>query len=428
MEGEDLNVNNCDTKLDGKLKLVAIHLGLSDNGGTGERQKELAKKICEKIMLSREEDTPKRPEQRSPFCSNMQCKSQPGRPSDELSSHHAEDAVVRLIRFMEEENTLNCGYGSNLTMSGQVECDASLMSSRTCTWTGVGAVSGCRQPIELAKSLHDHQWTARPLGLVQPNLLVGSGTKKWMRDHCPHLIIPDSRLISANSLARYQKFKSAYDAAVRSRTRDGPTDPALGDQMDTSMDTVGAIAVDCDDNFACAISSGGIILKHKGRIGQACVPGAGCWAQSSTAVTTTGTGELLSSTLMAKMFHELLAGQRLLRSVGLLKDICLLKAIGDCFVQLAKSSHSSHATSLGRLAGILAVSAIEPDESGLPIDDGASSPCKREPEFHLTVGHNGRSMCVGYMTRNDLSGQSLLLNRSGEDVGSPLCESFRLNV
>lgn len=45
------------------------------------------------------------------------------------------------------------------------------------------------------------------------------------------------------------------------------------------LDTVGAVAVGAGGGAAAAVSSGGLLLKHPGRVGQAAVYGCGCWAQ-----------------------------------------------------------------------------------------------------------------------------------------------------
>lgn len=54
------------------------------------------------------------------------------------------------------------------------------------------------------------------------------------------------------------------------------------------LDTVGAIALDATGNVASSVSSGGIMFKDVGRIGQASVYGAGCFAEDNVAVVTTG--------------------------------------------------------------------------------------------------------------------------------------------
>ena len=53
----------------------------------------------------------------------------------------AQDAVTSSISVLEKDACLNAGYGSNLTIDGQVECDASLMND-SGEFGGVGAVSG----------------------------------------------------------------------------------------------------------------------------------------------------------------------------------------------------------------------------------------------------------------------------------------------
>ena len=85
------------------------------------------------------------------------------------------------------------------------------------------------------------------------------------------------------------------------------------------LDTVGAIVLDSDGEIASAVSSGGILLKHPGRVGHASMFGCGCWVDeyqeqdedaanentnANIAAVTTGCGEYIIKTLLAKAICE----------------------------------------------------------------------------------------------------------------------------
>lgn len=79
---------------------------------------------------------------------------------------------------------------------------------------------------------------------------------------------------------------------------------------DDITDTVGAIAIDCLGNIAAGSSSGGIGMKHKGRIGPAALVGVGTAVvpvdvedtdKTCVATVTSGTGEHMATTMAASV-------------------------------------------------------------------------------------------------------------------------------
>ncbi|KAJ2922752.1 hypothetical protein H1R20_g14378, partial [Candolleomyces eurysporus] len=81
------------------------------------------------------------------------------------------------------------------------------------------------------------------------------------------------------------------------------------------QDTVGAVAWHPKDGTAASVSSGGILLKLPGRVGEAAVYGAGCWAQhqdasadiarsASVACSASGTGEYIIRSSLARVVGE----------------------------------------------------------------------------------------------------------------------------
>lgn len=82
---------------------------------------------------------------------------------------------------------------------------------------------------------------------------------------------------------------------------------------DIITDTVGAIAIDMTGQVACGASSGGIGMKHRGRVGPAALVGVGAAVvpanpldheQKVVAAVTSGTGEHMATTTIGAVFAE----------------------------------------------------------------------------------------------------------------------------
>lgn len=93
------------------------------------------------------------------------------------------EVVSKVVKVLEDSELTNAGKGSNLCRDGSVECDASIMSGDKMRWTGVGAMSGVKNPISVAHALHKSQDEKQICALVTPILLVGKGATDWASSH-----------------------------------------------------------------------------------------------------------------------------------------------------------------------------------------------------------------------------------------------------
>lgn len=137
----------------------------------------------------------------------------------------------------------------------------------------------------------------------------------------------------------YQATRETLPSNEDSQLRDGhnvhsckePRSPGCINGGDAITDTVGAIAVDRYGNIAAGSSSGGIGMKHRGRVGPAALIGIGTHVipvdpadpdQTSVASVTSGTGEHIASTLAASTsayriyFSQKILGNGMFESVS----------------------------------------------------------------------------------------------------------------
>jgi len=216
------------------------------------------------------------------------------------------DAVVAAIAVLEDSPLTNAGTGSNLSVDGTVECDASLMLGSSTRWAGVGCLSGIKNPIKVAKGIFDLQGEQQPCGLVPPSLMVGSGAKKFALDRN---LSKEANLVTEKSLQSLRRYTERVEQTMNKKSKsmievnqdsvNGFQADSCDDHTNLRKDTVGAIAISCDGITAAGLSSGGLLLKTPGRVGQAASYGAGCWAQEGVTLTTSGVGEYLVKSLLA---------------------------------------------------------------------------------------------------------------------------------
>lgn len=205
---------------------------------------------------------------------------------------NAMDGCEAAISALENCGYTNAGYGSNLTWDGDVECEASIMDGSSLRFGACTNVSNLVNPISLARILCDRQSKLLSMDRIPPMILSGEGAIRYAKE----VNLP---LVEAHEMIS-SKARKTYDYCRKNIEQYENT----FDRKVTPLDTVGAVVIDSNGNSAAGCSSGGLILKMSGRIGQAACYGAGCWAtkdeNKAMATCTTGNGEYLMKTLLAR--------------------------------------------------------------------------------------------------------------------------------
>ena len=191
------------------------------------------------------------------------------------------DAALAVVVCLEDDPLFNAGLGSALTLEGEVECDASVMSGDGRAGA-VGCLREVKNPIRAAQLVMER--TAHVL-------IVGTGAEDLAREG-------GLARVAAGALVT-ERARERWRAALERRA------PAPGGG------TVGCVARDAAGQLAAATSTGGVVLKRRGRVGDSAVIGAGTYADDRAgAVSCTGLGEAFIKAGAAKQVVDALRAGR----------------------------------------------------------------------------------------------------------------------
>ena len=195
------------------------------------------------------------------------------------------DAVEAAVRVLEDDAHFNAGRGAVLTFEGAIELDAAIMDGRTRAAGAVAGVTAARNPVTLARAV----MTASP-----HVLLAGTGADVFATEQGIEAAEADW-FVTPERLRQHDE--------IRAR-------PAGWFDAEMKYGTVGAVARDAAGHVAAATSTGGVMGKRWGRVGDSPLIGAGTYADDRAgAVSATGSGETF---IRIGVAHEICARIRLL--------------------------------------------------------------------------------------------------------------------
>ena len=209
-------------------------------------------------------------------------------------SAKAIDVVEAVVRVLEDDPNFNAGRGAVLNEVGEHSLDASLMDGSDLTCGAVANVRKSRNPISLARAVRDKTPHVFLVGEEADSFGVQIGLPTESADY-----FKTSEQIE--SWKEWQKRQAAKKEATSRFDHD------RGEDRLFYLGTVGCVVMDVHGNLASATSTGGLLGKKYGRIGDTPIIGAGTYANNRTcAVSCTGVGELfirshIASAVSARM-------------------------------------------------------------------------------------------------------------------------------
>lgn len=190
------------------------------------------------------------------------------------------DAVTEAILVLEDSSLFNAGKGSVFTHKGANEMDASIMNGANLNAGAVAGIQLVKNPILLAKTI---------MKKSKHVLLTGGDALEFAKEQ--GLDIESEEYF-------YDEFR--YQQWQKALAKDTVTLDHDSEAGDKKLGTVGAVALDKKGNLAAGTSTGGMVNKKYGRIGDSALIGSGTYANNETcAISCTGHGEYFIRNVVA---------------------------------------------------------------------------------------------------------------------------------
>ncbi|KAF5468206.1 hypothetical protein F2P56_012379 [Juglans regia] len=218
------------------------------------------------------------------------------------SNLSAVDVVELVVRELETDPVFNSGRGSALTAKGTVEMESSIMDGlgRRC-----GAVSGLttvKNPVSLARLVMERS---------PHSYLAFAGAEDFARQQGVE-VVDNEYFITEENVGMLKLAKEANTIMFDYRIPEAGgletcsavvESPILMNGLPISVyapETVGCVVVDSQGRCAAATSTGGLMNKMSGRIGDSPLIGAGTYACNLCGVSCTGEGEAIIRGTLAR--------------------------------------------------------------------------------------------------------------------------------
>lgn len=212
------------------------------------------------------------------------------------------DVVELVVRELESDPLFNSGRGSALTANGTAEMEASIMDGRGRRCGAVSGVTTVKNPISLARLVMEKS---------PHSYLAFSGAEEFAKQQGVEMVDNDY-FITEDNVGMLKLAKEAnsiiFDyripiSGLESCSAVVEAPPLQMNGLPISVyapETVGCVVVDSQGRCAAGTSTGGLMNKMVGRIGDSPLIGAGTYAGELCGVSCTGEGEAIIRGTLAR--------------------------------------------------------------------------------------------------------------------------------